>query len=180
MPHSPEPASWYCVQTAPSQEQTANANLTAIGYDTLFLHYTKDIRRSRRVETVTKPYIPGYVFVAVPENMGFDGVRGAHGVQRILRGCNGPQKLQDSEIARMRSLAGENGYVGHTGAGGPQRARYAVGEELRIIEGPLTGYDGPVVIDRGGEIVLELAVLGGATQVIVFPWCVSPKLRSVV
>lgn len=123
--------SWHVVQTHIHAETKAQMHLHRQGFETYLPRYLKRRRHARRVETVSAPLYPSYLFVAF--NTGIHRWRSVHstvGVARLV--CNGdvPAAIDCSIIGGLRSHEDAQGFIQLQ-----QRPRFAPGDKVRVREG---------------------------------------------
>ena len=81
---------WYVVHTQPHRERLANEHLDRQGFDVYLPLYAKQRRHARRVETISAPLFPGYIFVHMdPRHLRWRSINGTIGVIRLV--CQGDQ-----------------------------------------------------------------------------------------
>lgn len=102
---------WYCIHTKPRQEDFAARQLRPLCEDV----YLPLLRRRRlvreRLEWVTEPLIPGYVFARFSLKQHFEKVRSASGVAPAIGPQDGgPQEVDPQIIATLRQCS-PHGYI---------------------------------------------------------------------
>ncbi len=129
---------WYVVHTKPNGENLALANLDRQGYRAYMPQYLKRRRHARRVDWVRSPLFPRYLFVAldVTRDM-WRAVNSTFGVNHIV--CHGekPTPMPSGVVEDLLSREDENGMV-------PLNAKrdWRKGERVRVLDGPLSEYQG--------------------------------------
>lgn len=155
---------WYVVQTQPHSEPKAVWHLGRQGFATYLPRYEKRRRHARRIETVAAPLFPRYLFVAI--DMTVQRWRSIHstiGVSRLV--CNGedPAPLADGVVDGLRRRENERGFVGLDG-----RPRFAIGEQVRIVDGVFASclglFDG---ISDNERVAVLLDMLGRKVRVVI-------------
>ena len=146
---------WYVVQTQANAENKAAGHLARQGFTTYLPRYLKKRRHARRVETVTAPLFPRYLFVEI--DMAVQRWRSIYstvGVSRLV--CNGdqPTPVSDDVIGSLRSREGTSGLIRLV-----HRPNFKSGDKVRILEGAfydcLGIYEGMTDRERVG-ILLDL------------------------
>lgn len=146
---------WYVVQTQANAETKAAAHLARQGFTTYLPRYLKKRRHARRVETVSAPLFPRYIFVEI--DMAVQRWRSIYstvGVSRLV--CNGdqPAPVTDEIIGSLRSREDTSGLIRLA-----HRPNFKSGDKVRILEGAfydyLGIYDGMTDRERVG-ILLDL------------------------
>ena len=153
---------WYVVQTLPNREVNARAQLEAQGFRTFLPRYVKTVRHARKLMTVSAPFFPRYLFVAL--DLGRDrwrSVNGTFGVARLLMGDQCPMPVPSGVVESLAARCGPDGHL--------QLAdRLAVGEQVRLLSGPFADMVGRLArLDGGGRVQVLLRLLGGEVAVTV-------------
>jgi len=141
-------ASWYAAYTCPRHEKSVAEQLTGRGVEFyLPLYETVSRWKDRRVR-LSLPLFPGYVFVRIPlrERLRVLGVPSVV----CLVGFNGrPAPLPEEEIEKLR-----NGLC--TSLRAEPHPYLNVGRRVRIIRGPLEGFEG-VLLRRRSQFRVVLS-----------------------
>ena len=161
---------WHLVQTVPRGEAPAAAALAEAGFGVFLPRYRLDVPfgravrgKRREVRTIERALFVGYLFVRVEPGQGCYGVTKARGVARLVTWGDGPAVVPDAVVAALVLAADVAGIVAAT-LDGP--AAWAVGEVVRMIEGPFAGFEGPVTgVDERGEVRVDLALFGRTVAV---------------
>ncbi len=122
---------WYVVQTQPNCEAKAVWHLGRQGFETYLPRYLKRRRHARRVDTVAAPLFPRYLFVSIDRAVQrWRSIQSTVGVSRLV--CNGedPASIADGVIDGLKRREDELGFVSLN-----QRPRFAIGEQVRIVDG---------------------------------------------
>jgi transcriptional antiterminator RfaH len=152
------------VQTQPRSESKAVWHLARQGFESYLPRYEKRRRHARRIETVTAPLFPRYLFVAI--DIGAQRWRSIHstiGVSRLV--CNGdePAALADGVVEGLRRRENELGLVRLEA-----RPRFALGEQVRIVDGIFANclglFDG---ISDNERVAVLLDMLGRKVRVVI-------------
>lgn len=155
---------WYVVQTHPNAEGKAAAHLARQGFETYLPRYLKRRRHARRIEDVSAPLFPRYLFVTI--DMAVQRWRMIHstvGVSRLV--CNGddPAAVTESVIAALKVREGSDGLIRLEA-----RPRFALGAPVRIVDGVFATcfglYDGMTDRDR---VAVLLDLLGRKVRVVI-------------
>jgi transcriptional antiterminator RfaH len=154
---------WYVVQTQPHSEPKAVWHLERQGFGTYLPRYEKRRRHARRIDTVAAPLFPRYLFVQIDlATQRWRSIQSTIGVSRLV--CNGedPAALADGVVDGLRRREDARGFVGLE-----PRPRFAIGEQVRIVDGLFARclglFDG--VADRDRVAVL-LDLLGRKVRVV--------------
>jgi len=154
---------WYVVQTQPHGEAKAVWHLARQGFETYLPRYEKRRRHARRVETVAAPLFPRYLFVAIDlASQRWRSIQSTIGVSRLV--CNGedPAALADGIIDGLRRREDGRGFVQLE-----RRPRFAIGEQVKIVDGIFASclglFDG---ISDGERVAVLLDLLGRKIRVV--------------
>jgi len=93
--------SWYVVQTHPHAEANAAAHLERQGYSVYLPRYHKRRRHARRIEFVTAPLFPSYLFVMIDMfAQRWRSIQSTIGVSRLV--CSGEEPAVLSAAVNQR------------------------------------------------------------------------------
>ena len=109
-------SNWYAIFTHARAEQKAQFNLERQGFQSFFPKYRKRRRHARRVETVSSPLFPRYVFVRLDlDRQPWRSINSTLGVHGIV--CQGekPAPLPEGIVEELISRQDELGCVGLSG-----------------------------------------------------------------
>lgn len=126
---------WYVFYTAPRAEKVAHRELSTKGYE-VFLPITKTLRtwNNRQKKIIDEVLFPSYIFVNTEESYLYK-ICQLPKITTYIH-CGGkPSKINDKcidGIRRMLSLGQEISV----------ESNFSEGENVRIISGPLAGYEG--------------------------------------
>jgi transcriptional antiterminator RfaH len=121
---------WYLVHTRPNSERKAAEHLARQGFETYLPRYLKRRRHARRVETVAAPLFPRYLFVAVDvAAQRWLSIRSTVGVSTFVCWGDKPAEVHSSIIEALRCRE-TRGLIALE-----KRARFAVGDRVRITDG---------------------------------------------
>src|SRR5215207_1108538 len=103
---------WYLAQTQPRAEAKASLNLRRQGFQVYLPRYLKQRRHARRVEPVTAPLFPGYIFVAIDINaQRWLSIDSTFGVTRLVRDGDRPAAVPPAIINALKSREDAKGLV---------------------------------------------------------------------
>lgn len=121
---------WYVVQTQPHAEARAQEHLRRQGFTTYLPKLRKSRRHARKIEQVSRPLFPRYMFVLIDHtHQGWHAIRSTFGVSNLVGGENGPVALRDDVIEALRQREGEDGHV-HLDA-----PKFLRGAAVRVLDG---------------------------------------------
>jgi len=164
---------WHLVQTVPRGEVLAAGALGEAGFGVFLPRYRASVPvgrlvpgRTRRVIAVERALFAGYLFVRVEPGQGCYGVGKARGVARIVATGEGPAVVPDVVVGALMAEADAAGLMAPPPDGPSGAVLWAVGEVVRMIGGPLAGFEGPVTaVDERGAVRVDLALFGRAVAV---------------
>jgi transcriptional antiterminator RfaH len=147
---------WYLVQTKPRQEHLAQENLERQGYST-YLPLIRNIRRRLgNRHYADEPFFPRYMFIrlnTLTDN--WAPIRSTVGVVNLVRFGQWPTPVPDSLIQQIRERANPD-----TGLHEIER-QLNKGDKVRILDGPLVGFEGIFLASSGQDRVLVLLEIMG-------------------
>jgi transcription antitermination factor NusG len=151
---------WYVAQTLPNREANARAQLEAQGFRTFLPRYAKTVRHARRLMTVSAPFFPRYLFVALDLTRDrWRSVNGTFGVARLIVGDSFPIAVQRGVVESLLACCGADGHV-------RLADRLAIGNPVRVLSGPFADMVGRLArLDSGGRAQVLLQLLGGEVAV---------------
>jgi len=152
---------WYVVRTKPRQEATAETNLRQQGYGCMLPMMRGWRRRKGQRMTVTEPCFPGYVFAELElGNSDLGPIRSSRGVSGLVRFGERIPPLPQGFMAELLRCMDTEGLV--EGA-----ARdFQPGEQVSVVDGPLTGYHAVFEAHDGDQrAILLLDMLGRQQRV---------------
>jgi transcriptional antiterminator RfaH len=148
--------SWYLVYSKPSQERLASENLTRQGYEVYLPMLRCRRRRARRQVELTEPMFPRYLFVHLDTHSdNWSPIRSTLGVSNLVRFGHQPARVPDELVAALREHGGDDG------AQALPALQFKRGERVRIVDGPMAGYDAIFEAKSGRERVTVLLEIAG-------------------
>ncbi len=154
---------WFVVHTHTHAEAKAAAHLERQGFEIYLPRYRKRRRHARRVEMVTAPLFPRYMFVGV--DMAAQRWRSIHstfGVARLV--CNGdePAPVSDFIVDALRRREDDDGFVQLA------RRRFEPGARVQITDGAFASCLGLFEGMRDAErVTVLLELLGRKVRVLI-------------
>ena len=142
-------AKWYAVYTKPRFEKKLYLALKKSGF-TVFLPIIKEKRIwSDRIKSVEVPLLPSYLFVKLHKNQNhllYD----FPGFVRFVCFEGKHCEIKEKEIRLLRNIerSGLNATVSFN--------NYRAGDLVRIIKGPLQGWEGRVDRTKGSNVIFHL------------------------
>lgn len=131
--HLDDSKTWYLVHCKPNAEQMALRNLENQGFSVFLPLQKMTNRQNLTFRTKTRPLFPGYIFVAQNHlSSQLHKVNNTRGVARIVRLSNEPTSVPTSIMRQLFACCDETSVF-------QQSALLNVGEDVKIIQGSLTG-----------------------------------------
>jgi transcriptional antiterminator RfaH len=159
-----EQSRWYVAQTQPNAESKAVTHLNRQGFTTYLPRYLKRRRHARRVEIVSAPLFPRYLFVEIDVAIQrWRSIYSTVGVSQLVCTGDTPTPVSDQVISLLKSREDTAGFIALE-----PRPQFRVGEEIRVLDGVFSEclglYDG--MSDRN-RIAVLLDLLGRKVRVVV-------------
>lgn len=150
---------WLVVLSKPGCEKKAELNLKRQGYDPyLPLIRTRKMKKKKLIPVV-EPLFRRYLFVPTPQQ--WTSITNTYGVASIIMGDNGPAKMPNSEITRIKSRESSHGFIELA-----QPEKFKSGQKIRIMDGPFR--DSEAIFDGScgqSRIKALLNLLGGKIKI---------------
>ena len=155
---------WFVVQAQPNAENKAISHLNRQGFETYMPRYLKRRRHARRVEVVTAPLFPRYLFVAIDmAAQRWRSICSTIGVSNLV--CNGgaPAAISDLVITGLQAREGADGFIRLE-----QRPNFRIGDKIRVVHGVFSDcfglYEGMKDSER---VAILIDLLGRKVRVMV-------------
>ena len=154
---------WYLVHSKPRRERAALANLERQGYRA-YLPLMRSRRRiAGRYQSRVEAMFPRYLFLDLDDTVDDWGpIRSTVGVSQLVRFGPRAARVPDALVQALKAREDEDGVQVL-----PRRGLKA-GERVRIVEGPMAGYEA-VYQARSGQarviVLLEIAARTAAVSV---------------
>lgn len=147
---SAEQHKWYAIYTRSQFEKKVHRELERSKFQ-VFLPLVKEKRNwSDRIKTISVPLLPSYVFVKLPLNE-MQQVFYYPGVVRLVSFEGKPCEIREEEIRLLEKIV-THGFTAEN------TAHVGVGDSVRIVRGPLKGWEGLVENKKGqSRIVFQIA-----------------------
>ncbi|HZV69381.1 MAG TPA: UpxY family transcription antiterminator [Saprospiraceae bacterium] len=141
---------WYAIYTKSRFEKKVHRDLQQSKYQ-VFLPLVKEIKKwSDRIKTVNVPLLPGYVFVKL-DKQNIPKLFYYPGVVRLVSFESKPCEIREEEIRLLKEITSHGFPV-------QQAVPCDVGDNVRIVRGPLQGWEGKVETKKGqSRIVFQIA-----------------------
>lgn len=160
VPRVSEGRRWYVVYTHPHREARAATQLAAQGFQTFLPRYRKTIRHARKLVTVSAPFFPRYLFVALDLKRDlWRSVNGTFGVVSVIMGEKLPCPIPDGIVDQLIASSDQDGQL-------MLDHNLKIGESVRLLTGPFASLVGELArIDGTRRVRVLLHLLGGAVTV---------------
>ena len=160
---TPSQPEWYVVQAQPNAESKAVAHLGRQGFATYMPRYLKRRRHARRIDVVTAPLFPRYLFVEI--DMAIQRWRSIYstiGVSRLICAGGVPAPVPRYVVATLKDREDANGFIQLE-----RQPQFRIGDQIRVREGVFSDclglYDGMADRDR---VAVLLDLLGRKVRVL--------------
>jgi transcriptional antiterminator RfaH len=128
---------WFAIRARPGAEAAAESNLRSLPIETLLPLARRSVHHATRTRRmVLRPLFPGYLFGRFCPAASLRAVSYSRGVFCVVGGRGRPWPVDDAIIADIRERIGPEGCV-ELG-----ERPLVVGDPVRIIAGPLSGWAG--------------------------------------
>ncbi len=161
---------WYVVNTYSGHENKVKQNLEhrvvslnqkrAVRQVVVPTENVQEINKDNQKVSVEKRTMPGYVLVNMDLNEDSWGlVKGTPGVTGFVGASNEPIPLTQSEVDRIlkREVA----------VRAPSRAQFSIGEQVKVISGPLSDFSGEIseINEDASKLKVLVSIFGRETPV---------------
>jgi len=151
---------WYVVRTLAQRERYAVQQLTNQSYRAFLPLHLKNRRHARKVETISAPLFPRYLFTILDRTRDrWRSINGTLGVERLLMCAGEPQPVPHGLVENLILAADEDGtvhfdYVLHQG------------QMVKVTAGPFADLVGRLErLDDKGRVSVLLELMGGSVRV---------------
>ena len=122
---------WYVVHTRPHCEGKAAHHLQRQGFRAYLPRYLKRRRHARRIEIVSAPLFPRYLFVAADlAAQRWRAIHSTFGVSHLVCHGDAPAPIADPIVQQLLSRQDDAGYVRLESV-----PRFAPGDKVRVSDG---------------------------------------------
>jgi transcriptional antiterminator RfaH len=152
---------WYPLYTRPKHEKTAYANIISNGYEA-YLPLIKETRKwSDRKRIVDVPLIKSYVFAFLNQHQLYE-VTQFHGVSRYIKFNNGPAFVRDEEIESLKKMIDSEVQIEVSDN------IIAPGKRIKMLAGPMAGYEGEIIEEKGkNKLLVRLDSIGKSLKIVI-------------
>ena len=148
------PKRWIAVNTHPHREHVAIEHLIRQKFAVYCPMELRRIRHARRVQDVTRPLFPGYIFAEVMPNLSrWRPILSTYGVRAMIRIGDQPAYVDDGFIRGLRAREID-------GVIAKPLAPYQVGQQVRLNGGSFDGLIATIIeMDARDRLVLLTSIL---------------------
>jgi transcription elongation factor/antiterminator RfaH len=148
---------WYALRTRSRFEFAARDELNRRNIDAWLPTFTEESRWSDRVQLVTRPLFPGYLFARFNLSIA-NQIRITRGVVEILSIDQKPVLISDDEVATLRRIVESPVPV--------KSCPYVVGSRVSVARGPFAGVSGVISRIKGSTtLTIPVEILGRSVAV---------------
>ncbi len=160
---------WYVARTLPQRELHAARQLLNQSFRTFVPRYWKNRRHARRVETVSAPLFPRYIFVVVDRTRDrWRSINGTLGVDRLLMYGGEPQPVPHGVVENLIAASDVEGNIRFD-------THLKEGQTVKVTAGPFADLVGQLErLDDNGRVRVLLEILGGKVLVALPQKLVAP------
>jgi len=156
---------WYAVVTKPRAEATALEHLARQGYECLLPRVRRILRNAAGLKPRIESLFPNYLFLrADPDRMSLAPVRSTRGAIGLVRFGAEPVQVPDAVIDGIkRRIDADDGLIRLI------TPELAPGQGVRVMDGPLVGWEGVFLSTESMDRVRLLLELLGTSREVVVP-----------
>jgi len=122
---------WYVVQTQVNGELKAAQNLMRQGFEVYLPCYLKRRRHARKIDLVSKPLFPRYLFVAIDvATQRWRSIQSTFGVIRLVSNGDDPAMLPEGVVSALKAREDEKGFITMN-----NKPAFAPGDKVRVLAG---------------------------------------------
>jgi transcriptional antiterminator RfaH len=151
---------WYVARTLPQRELRAAQQLGNQGFRSFVPRYWKNRRHARKVETVSVPLFPRYIFTILDRSRDrWRSVNGTFGVDRLVTYGGEPQPVPRGVVESLIEAVDPDGSIQFD-------FHLKEGQTVRVTAGPFADLVGELEhLDDNGRVRVLLEIMGGKTRV---------------
>lgn len=161
---------WYVARTLPQRELQAAKQLANQDFRAFVPRYWKNRKHARRVETISAPLFPRYIFVILDRSRDrWRSINGTLGIERLLMQGGEPQFVPQGVVESLVDSVDADGNVDF-------HYQLREGQSLRVMAGPFADLVGQLEsLDDRGRVRVLLELLGGTVRVTLPQALVAPS-----
>jgi transcriptional antiterminator RfaH len=168
-PHLGSQERWYVVRTQMQRELRAAHQLSNQGFRVFVPRCWKNRRHARRVETISTPLFPRYIFTVIDMTRDrWRSINGTVGVDRLLMSGGEPQPVPRGLVESL---------ILATDAEGNLHFDYGLqeGQSIKVMAGPFANLVGSLEkLDERGRVRVLLELMGASVRVALPRHLVAP------
>jgi transcription antitermination factor NusG len=151
---------WYVARTLLHREFQAARQLNNQGFSTFVPRFWKNRRHARKVETISAPLFPRYIFVVVDQSRDrWRSINGTLGVDRLLMYGGEPQAVPQGVVENLIAALDVDGNIRFD-------TQLKKGQIIKVTAGPFADLVGQLEsLDDNGRVRVLLEILGGKVLV---------------
>ncbi|MBG0810032.1 transcriptional activator RfaH [Methylosinus sp. H3A] len=150
---------WIVVSTQPNRERLAVENLIRQRFHVYCPWVLKRIRHARRMQDVSRPLFPGYIFVEIASDTRWAPISSTFGVRALVRSGDQPSFLPGDFIDDLR-IREIDGVIAK-----PARP-FEIGQQVRIAGGAFHDFVATVIdMDERDRIIVLMELLSRPIKV---------------
>ena len=161
---------WYIARTLPQRELQAAKQLANQDFRAFVPRYWKNRRHARRVETISAPLFPRYIFVVLDRSRArWRSINGTLGVERLLMQGGGPPPVPHGVVESLVESADAEGNIDF-------HHQLRKGQTIKVMAGPFAELVGQLEwLDDRGRVRVLLELMGGTVRVTLAQTLVAPN-----
>jgi transcription elongation factor/antiterminator RfaH len=154
------PERWYVARTLPQRELQAAQQLANQGFRAFVPRYWKNRRHARKVETISAPLFPRYIFTVLDITRDrWRSVNGTLGVDRLLMCAGEPQPVPHGVVESLIEATDAEGNIHY-------EFRLKEGQAVKVTAGPFVDLVGELErLDNNGRVRVLLEIMGAKARV---------------
>jgi len=151
---------WYVARTLPQRELRAATQLKNQDFRAFVPRYWKNRRHARKVETISAPLFPRYLFVILNRSVDrWRSINGTLGVERLLMQGGEPLPVPSGVVESLIAAADGGGNVHFD-------ADLKEGQRVKVTAGVFAEFVGQLErLDDNGRVRVLLEIMGGKVRV---------------
>src|SRR5262245_16647771 len=161
---------WYGARTLPQRELRAAQQLANQGFRSFVPRYWKNRRHARKVETVSVPLFPRYIFAILDRQRDrWRSINGTFGIDRLISYGGEPQPVPCGVVESLIEAADIEGNIQF-------EFHLKEGQSVRVTAGPFADFVGELEhLDDNGRVRVLLEIMGGKMRVALPQSLVAPS-----
>jgi len=161
---------WYVARTLPQRESRAAQQLANQGFRSFVPRYWKNRRHARKIETVSLPLFPRYIFTILdPGRDRWRSINGTFGIDRLITYGGEPRPVPYGVVERLLEAADPEGNILFD-------FYLREGQSIRVTAGPFADLVGRLErLDDHDRVSVLLEIMGGQVRVSLNQAFVAPN-----